>query len=108
MLAPKMFPRRNARILTGIGFLTIAGLMLYKAVPSVDGTKNPSAVHVSHSKSSRSDGDLLTQSPQHLRKQKEYESQIMANIHKMTAQKAKERRMNRDPMGVILQKKNNF
>lgn len=108
MLAPKMFPRRNARILTGIGFLTIAGLMLYKAVPSVDGTKNPSAVHASHSKSSRSDGDLLTQSPQHLRKQKEYESQIMANIHKMTAQKAKERRMNRDPMGVILQKKTIF
>lgn len=107
MIAPKMFPRRNARILTGIGFVVIAGLMLYKTVGPVDGTKNYETTHTARrAKGVRDDtSDLLTQSPQHLKKQKEYESQILANIQKMTAQKALERRMNHDPMGVILHKK---
>lgn len=106
MIAPKMFPRRNARILTGIGFLAIAGLMLYKTVGPVYSTKIPEAVHAARAKSVRDDtADLLTQSPQHLKKQKEYESQILANIQKMSAHKALERRMNHDPMGVILHKK---
>ncbi|MPC08063.1 hexosaminidase D-like [Portunus trituberculatus] len=106
MIAPKMFPRRNARILTGIGFLTIAGLMVYKTVGPFESTKNPEALHGPRAKSARDDAaDLLTQSPQHLRKQKEYENQILANIQKMSAHKAMQRRMNHDPMGVILHKR---
>ena len=48
---------------------------------------------------------MLTQSPEHLKKQQEYEKRMLANIEKMAAHKKVRQRMNKDPMGVILHKR---
>ncbi|XP_042204044.1 hexosaminidase D-like [Homarus americanus] len=106
----KMFPRRNARIMTIIAFTLIIILMLYKiSSPVDDGLKNLESGHGTErilSKAVHDEiPDLLTQSPEHLKKQKEYESRIMANIQKMTVHKELKRKMDHDPVGIILHEK---
>lgn len=83
--------------------------MLYKISGPVDDPKNlesePQTERIQSKVVRDESSDLLTQSPEHLKKQKEYESRIMANIQKMTAHKELKRKMDQDPMGVILHKK---
>ncbi|KAK4315935.1 hypothetical protein Pmani_012865 [Petrolisthes manimaculis] len=104
MIATKMFPRRNARMVTMGGAMIVVLLLVYK----MSGSLNlPEPELATRSKITRSDGpSLLTQSPEHLKKQKEYESRILANIQKMTAHKELQRKMSRDPKGIILHNTN--
>lgn len=90
-------------------FTVTAIFMLYKITGSSDGPKNfenesrteralPRLVHDETI-------NLLTQSPEHLKKQKEYENRLLANIKEMTVRKELKRRMDHDPKGIILHKK---
>ncbi|XP_045615407.2 hexosaminidase D [Procambarus clarkii] len=109
MIALKMFPRRNARLLSIVGFTLLIALMLYKISGPLDGPKNLELEHGTERAQMKAVHNelpgLLTQSPEHLKKQKEYESRIMANIQKMTAHKELKRKMDHDPVGIILHKK---
>ncbi|XP_063593508.1 hexosaminidase D-like [Penaeus indicus] len=104
-----MFPRRGTRLLTMACFVAALILMLYMISSPSESSKvdvpEPFSARAQHRSALDDSSDLLTQSPENIKKQKEYESKIFAKIHKMTAEKEMRRKMNHDPLGVVLHKK---
>ena len=102
-----MILRRNTRLVFFGLFSSVVILVLYLSTPyeeprhfapePIGSGANSKNAHVNVE-------DLMTQSPEHQRKQKEYESRILANIQKMTAHKQLKRKMDHDPLGIILHK----
>ncbi|KAK7076703.1 Hydrolase activity protein [Halocaridina rubra] len=103
-----MIPRRSTRLIF-FGLLVVAIIfMLYMIATPDNGPRHlqpePLSDFVKHRKSHFEYEEMMTQSPGHLRKQKEYESMLLANIQKMTVHKQLKRKMDHDPMGIIIHK----
>lgn len=91
-----MFPRKNIRLVSIAVFFGLCLILIFMiSSPSRSSYK---------SKNVKSN-NLMTQSPEHLKKQKEYEKHLMENIAKMTAHNEIHHKMDHDPLGIILHKK---
>ncbi|XP_064099266.1 LOW QUALITY PROTEIN: hexosaminidase D-like [Macrobrachium nipponense] len=102
-----MIPRRSTRLLFFFLFSVVVIFVLYLSAPYEEPkhiVPEPISDVVKTRKAHSDDDELMTQSPDHVRKQKEYESRILANIQKMTVHKQLKRKMDHDPLGVILHK----
>ncbi|XP_076059853.1 hexosaminidase D-like [Oratosquilla oratoria] len=97
-------PRRTGRLITLVAFFMVV-LMLFYLISS------PVAIHTQPLPNSQQSAkpehssNLMTQSPEHLKRQKEIEKKILANVEKMVAHRDFQHKAGRDPVGIVLNRK---